>query len=62
VTVLFCDLTGSTALGESTHPEARAALEEALDCYGRKKNLAMVERVRPRLGALQADISKSSRA
>ena len=23
VTVLFCDITGSTALGESTDPEAR---------------------------------------
>jgi class 3 adenylate cyclase len=26
VTVLFCDVTGSTALGESTDPEALRAL------------------------------------
>jgi class 3 adenylate cyclase len=34
--------------------EAAAAYEQALDRYGRKKNLAMVAQVRPRLEALRA--------
>jgi hypothetical protein len=34
--------------------EAAEALEQALDRYERKKNLAMVAEVRPRLEALRA--------
>jgi class 3 adenylate cyclase len=65
VTVLFCDVTGSTSLGESTDPEAllaaagkhqdaRAALEQALDRYERKRNLVLAARVRERLASLPA--------
>ena len=87
VTVLFCDVTGSTDLGESTDPEALRALlaryfermkaivdahgdtvekfiadavmavEQALERYERKKNLAMVAQVRPKLEELRAHVS-----
>ena len=87
VTVLFCDVTGSTELGESTDPEALRALlaryfermkaivdahgdtvekfiadavmavEQALERYERKKNLAMVAQVRPKLEELRAHVS-----
>ena len=35
--------------------EATVALQQALECYERKKNLAMVAQVRPRLEALRAE-------
>ena len=87
VTVLFCDVTGSTELGESTDPEALRALlagyfermkaiveahvgtvekfigdavmavEQALERYERKENLAMVAQVRPKLEGLRAHVS-----
>jgi class 3 adenylate cyclase/tetratricopeptide (TPR) repeat protein len=48
----FCDLAEVLrAAGRSD--EALAALEQALERYGRKKNLAMVAQVRPRLEALR---------
>jgi class 3 adenylate cyclase len=87
VSVLFCDVVGSTALGESVDPEAlqgllaryfkrmKAIVEwhgcsvefigDAVmavfgvpvvhedDRYQRKKNLAMVAQVQPRLDALR---------
>ena len=45
VTVLFCDVTGSTALGESTDPEALRALlaryfERMIAAAGRSEELA----------------------
>ena len=36
--------------------EAAAAVEQALDCYQRKQNLAMVAQARPRLDALRANV------
>jgi hypothetical protein len=68
VTVLFRDVVGSTALGESVDPEAQQglparspgktaeaidALEQALERCGRKKNLAMIAQVQPRLEGLR---------
>jgi hypothetical protein len=58
VTVLFCDVVGSTALGESVDPEAlRGAgkdghpeLGRALALYEQKGNLVMAERTRAKLG------------
>ena len=37
--------------------DAAAALEQALDRYGRKKNLAMVAQVKPKLEELRARVS-----
>ncbi len=48
-----CDLADVLAAAGRTG-EAAAALEQALDRYGRKKNLAMAAQVRPRLAALRA--------
>ena len=49
----LCDLAEVLAAAGHTD-EAAAALEQALERYERKKNLAMIAQVRPRLGALQA--------
>ena len=40
--------------------EAADALEQALKRYERKKNLAMLAQVRPRLAALQPSASRTS--
>jgi tetratricopeptide (TPR) repeat protein len=47
----FCDLAEVLATAGRTD-EAVAALEQALERYARKKNLAMVAQVRPKLDAL----------
>jgi thioredoxin-like negative regulator of GroEL len=49
----LCDLAEVLAAASRTE-EAADALEQALDRYGRKKNLAMVAQVCLRLEALQA--------
>jgi class 3 adenylate cyclase len=49
----LCDLAEVLAAAGRTE-EAAAALEEALERYGRKKNFAMVAQVRPRLETLRA--------
>ena len=49
----YCDLAEVLAAAGKT-AEAAAALGQALDRYERKKNLAMVAQVRPRLEALRA--------
>jgi thioredoxin-like negative regulator of GroEL len=49
------DLAEVLAAAGRTH-EAADALEQALDRYGRKKNLAMVAQVRPRLEEFRARI------
>jgi tetratricopeptide (TPR) repeat protein len=49
----FCDLAEVLAAAGRID-EAADALEQALDRYERKKNLAMVAQVRPRLEALRA--------
>jgi tetratricopeptide (TPR) repeat protein len=48
----FCDLA-DVLRAAGRDDEAAAALEEALDRYERKRNLAMARRVRERLGELQ---------
>ena len=48
----FCDLAEVLAAAGRTD-EAAAALEQALERYERKKNLAMVARVRPKLETLR---------
>jgi hypothetical protein len=45
VTVLFCDLAGST--------DARGALEQAFERCERKENRVSGERIRTRLGELE---------
>jgi tetratricopeptide (TPR) repeat protein len=50
----FCDLAEVLETAGRTH-EAAAALEQALERYQRKKNLAMVAQVRPRLEALRGE-------
>ena len=50
VTVLFCDVVGSTALGETTDPEA---LDHAPERYVRKGNVVMAERTRARIDSLR---------
>ncbi|MDQ2983554.1 MAG: AAA family ATPase [Actinomycetota bacterium] len=52
----LCDLGEVLAAADRTD-EAAAALEQALDRYERKKNLAMVAQVRPRFEALRAGVS-----
>ncbi len=48
----YCDLADVlTAAGRTD--EAAGALEQALECYERKKNLAMVAQVRPKLEKLR---------
>jgi tetratricopeptide (TPR) repeat protein len=49
----YCDLAEVLA-GAGRTEEAATALEQALDRYERKKNLAMVAQVRPKLEALRA--------
>jgi hypothetical protein len=51
----LCDLAEVLAAAGCTD-EAAEALEQALERYGRKKNLAMVAQVRPRLEELRARI------
>jgi tetratricopeptide (TPR) repeat protein len=51
----LCDLTEVLAAAGRTE-EAADALKQALDRYERKKNLAMVAQVRPRLEALRARV------
>ena len=46
---------GAAAAGRSD--EAADALEQALERYERKKNLAMAAQVRPKLEALRAQVS-----
>lgn len=67
VSVLFCDVTGSTALGECWTNEdlasvlagagridgARAALGRALSHWERKRCLPCVSRVREQIGSLE---------
>jgi tetratricopeptide (TPR) repeat protein len=48
----FCDLAEVLAAA-GRNDEAAAALEQALDRYRRKQNLAMVAQVRPKLGELR---------
>ena len=48
----LCDLAEVLAAAGRTH-EAAVALEQALERYERKKNLAMVAQVRPKLEALR---------
>ena len=49
----LCDLAEVLAAAGRTN-EAAVALEQALERYERKKNLAMVAQVRPKLKALRA--------
>jgi tetratricopeptide (TPR) repeat protein len=49
----FCDLAEVLAAAGRTE-DAAEALEQALERYERKKNLAMVAQVKPRLEALRA--------
>ena len=51
VTVVFCDVTGSTELGSSTDPEALRALLARY--FERKGATALVDRTRERLTALE---------
>ena len=64
VTVLFCDVTDSTVLGDALsdlaevlggagRAEDAEALGQALERYEWKKNLAMVAQVRSRLDPLR---------
>jgi tetratricopeptide (TPR) repeat protein len=53
---VLCDLAEVLAAAGRTD-EAAAALEQALDRYGRKKNLAMVAQVTPKLEKLRAGVS-----
>jgi len=48
----YCDLTEVLIAADRTN-EAAEALDQALDRYQRKKNLAMVIQVRPKLEALR---------
>ena len=52
----LCDLAEVLAAAGRTD-EAADALEQALERYERKKNLAMVAQVRPKLEALRAQVS-----
>jgi tetratricopeptide (TPR) repeat protein len=52
----LCDLAEVLAAAGRTD-EAAAALEQALERYGRKKNLAMVAQVTPKLEKLRAGVS-----
>ena len=52
----FCDLAEVLAAAGRAE-EAAQALEQALDRYERKKNLAMVAQVRPKLEELRAQVS-----
>ncbi len=52
----LCDLAEVLAAAGRTD-EAADALEQALERYERKKNLAMVAQVRPKLEALRARVS-----
>ncbi len=52
----LCDLAEVLAAAGHTE-EAAAALEQALERYERKKNLAMVAQVKPKLEALRAQVS-----
>ena len=52
----FCDLAEVLAAAGRTD-EAAEALEQALERYERKKNLAMVAQVTPRLEKLRAGVS-----
>jgi len=54
----LCDLADVLAAAGRTEA-ATEVLEQALDRYGRKKNLAMVAQLRPRLDALRAGLSRS---
>ena len=51
----YCDLAEVLAQAGRSR-EAQAALEQALDRYKSKKNLAMVTQVRPRLKALEEEL------
>ena len=53
---VLCDLAEVLAAAGRTD-EAADALEQALERYGRKKNLAMVAQVTPRLEKLRAGVS-----
>jgi tetratricopeptide (TPR) repeat protein len=53
----FCDLAEVLSAADRIE-EAVTAYEQALDCYGRKRNLAMVSQVQPRLEAMRAGISR----
>ena len=52
----YCDLAEILITAGRRH-EAAAAFEVALERYDRKKNLAMVAQVRPKLEALRAQVS-----
>jgi class 3 adenylate cyclase/tetratricopeptide (TPR) repeat protein len=52
----YCDLAAVLAAAGRTN-EAAEALEQALDRYERKKNLAMVAQVKPKLEELRAQVS-----
>ena len=52
----YCDLAEVLAQAGRSR-EAHGALEQALDRYNRKKNLAMVTQLRPRLKALEKELS-----
>ena len=52
----YCDLAEVLA-GAGRLPEATEALEQALERYERKKNLAMVAQVRPRLEELRKRVT-----
>ena len=56
----LCDLAEVLAAAGRTH-ETAVALEQALERYERKKNLAMVAQVRPRLEALRASMQSVPR-
>ena len=53
----LCDLAEVLAAAGRTD-EAAQALEQALERYERKKNLAMAARVRPRLDALLLELEQ----
>jgi class 3 adenylate cyclase/tetratricopeptide (TPR) repeat protein len=52
----LCDLA-QVCVAAGRHTAAVTALQDALDRFGRKKNLAMVAQVQPRLHALQNELA-----
>jgi tetratricopeptide (TPR) repeat protein len=54
----LCDLAEVVAAAGRTE-EAAEALEQALDRYGRKKNLAMIAQVKPKLEAFREKMPPS---
>jgi tetratricopeptide (TPR) repeat protein len=55
----YCDLAQVLVAAGRTD-EAAEALEQALDRYERKKNLAMVAQVKPKLADIRAHVRSAS--